>query len=95
MSKQPRVVITERAEADLDEIGDYIAAEADEDRAEAVLRKIAEKNSTSRYPAFKRPAASFVKTGDAELSRLSLHRLLSPPRRRYKGNPCATRQPRP
>ena len=43
MSKKSRVIISERAEADLDEIGDYIAAEADEDRAEAVLRKIAEK----------------------------------------------------
>jgi toxin ParE1/3/4 len=43
MSKQLRIVITERAELDLDEIGDYIAQQADEERAEAVLRTIAQK----------------------------------------------------
>jgi plasmid stabilization system protein ParE len=43
MSNSPRIIISERAEADLDEIGDYIAAQSGEERAEAVLRTIAKK----------------------------------------------------
>jgi toxin ParE1/3/4 len=43
MSKSPRIIISERAEADLDDIGDYIAAQAGEERAEAVLRTFARK----------------------------------------------------
>ncbi len=38
--KKPRIAITERAASDLDDIGDYIAEQAGEERAEAVIRTI-------------------------------------------------------
>jgi toxin ParE1/3/4 len=37
-----RVILSPRAERDLKEISDYIAEQSDEDRADAVLRKISE-----------------------------------------------------
>lgn len=44
MSK-PCIVITERADLDLDEIGDHIAEQSGEARAETLLRKIDEKSA--------------------------------------------------
>jgi len=39
----PRIIITERADFDLDDIGDYIAEQSGDERAEAVLLTIDEK----------------------------------------------------